>query len=57
MEARAPVVREGGYGTRKVVDGVDIWTAGEPPRKYQVLGIINDERSREISKAGNGHGQ
>jgi hypothetical protein len=36
--------REGGYGIRKVVDGVDIWTTGEPPRKYQVLGIINDER-------------
>src|SRR6266446_4726270 len=44
LESRAPVVREGGYGTRKVVDGVDIWTSGEPPRKYQVLGIINDER-------------
>jgi hypothetical protein len=44
LESRAPVVRQGGYGTRKVVDGVDIWTSGEPPRKYQVLGIINDER-------------
>jgi hypothetical protein len=44
LESRTPVVREGGYGTRKVVDGVDIWTTGEPPRKYQVLGIINDER-------------
>src|SRR4029077_15922756 len=44
MESRAPVVREGGYGTRKVVDGVDIWTSGEPPRKYQVLRVINDER-------------
>ena len=44
LESRTPVVREGGYGTRKVVDGVDIWTSGEPPRKYQVLGIINDER-------------
>jgi len=44
LESRAPVVREGGYGTRKVVDGVDIWTFGEPPRKYQVLGIIKDER-------------
>jgi hypothetical protein len=44
LESRAPVVREGGYGTRKVVDGVDIWTTGEPPRKYQVLGIINDKR-------------
>jgi hypothetical protein len=44
LESRAPVVREGAYGTRKVVDGVDIWTTGEPPRKYQVLGVINDER-------------
>ena len=44
LESRAPIVREGGSGTRKVVDGVDIWTSGEPPRKYQVLGIINDER-------------
>src|SRR5262245_8722804 len=44
LESRAPVVREGGYGTRKVVDGVDVWTTGEPPRKFQVLGIINDER-------------
>jgi hypothetical protein len=44
LESRVPVVKEGGYGTRKVVDGVDIWTTGEPPRKYQVLGIINDER-------------
>ena len=38
------MIKEGGYGTRKVEDGLDIWTTGEPPRKYQVLGIINDER-------------
>jgi hypothetical protein len=38
------LIRAGGQGTRKIVDGVDIWTTGEPPRKYQVLGIINDER-------------
>jgi hypothetical protein len=44
LESRAPVIKEGGYGTRKVEDGLDIWTTGEPPRKYQVLGIINDER-------------
>jgi hypothetical protein len=44
LESRAPVIKEGGQGTRKVVDGVDIWTTGEPPRKYQVIGIINDER-------------
>jgi hypothetical protein len=46
LESRAPVVREGGYGTRKVVDGVDIWTTGEPPRKYQVLGIQSENRGR-----------
>ena len=44
IESRSPIVREGAYGTRKTVDGVDIWTFGEPSRKYQVLGIINDER-------------
>src|SRR5262249_24736197 len=44
IESRSAIVKEGGYGTRKVVDGVDIWTSGEPPRRYQVLGIINDER-------------
>jgi hypothetical protein len=48
LESRAPVVRQGGYGTRKVVDGVDIWTTGEPARKYQVLGIINDERLQAL---------
>jgi hypothetical protein len=34
-----------GYGTRRVVDGIDIWTFGVPPTKYQVIGIINDSRN------------
>jgi hypothetical protein len=27
-----------------VVDGFDVWTYGDPPRRYKVLGVIPDER-------------
>lgn len=42
-EGRNSVV-EGHGGTRKVVDGMDVWTYGDPPRRFKVLGIIQDER-------------
>src|ERR1700731_2833654 len=42
-EGRNSIV-EGHGGTRKVVDGMDVWTHGDPPRRFQVLGIIDDER-------------
>jgi hypothetical protein len=35
-------VVQGHGGTRKVVDGM-VWTHGDPPRRFQVLGIIEDE--------------
>jgi hypothetical protein len=38
-------VVQGHGGTRKVVDGMDVWTHGDPPRRFKVLGIIEDERS------------
>jgi hypothetical protein len=44
LESQGPVVAQGQWGTRKVVDGVDIWTTGAPPRKYRGLGVINDTR-------------
>jgi len=44
LESQAPITGQGVAGTRKVVDGVDIWTFGTPPRKYRVLGVINDTR-------------
>lgn len=31
-------------GTRVVVDGVDFWENGDPPRRFKILGIIDDER-------------
>src|SRR5215510_44096 len=44
LESQAPITGQGVAGTRQVVDGVDIWTFGTPPRKYRVLGVINDTR-------------
>ena len=35
---------EGAGGTKVVVDGMDVWDNGEPPRKFKILGIIEDER-------------
>ena len=46
-EGRNSVV-EGHGGTRKVVDGMDVWTHGDPPRRFQVLGIIEDSRPAGI---------
>lgn len=37
-------VFEGKGGTKVVVDGMEIWDNGDPPRKFKVLGIIDDER-------------
>ena len=37
-------VFEGKGGTKIVVDGIDIWDNGDPPRKFKVLGIIDDKR-------------
>lgn len=37
-------VQEGQGGNKKVVDGVDFWLMGAPPRRFQVLGMLVDER-------------
>lgn len=37
-------VFEGAGGTRTIIEGMEIWDNGEPPRKFAVLGIIEDER-------------
>ena len=35
---------EGQGGTKIVVDGMEIWDDGDPPRKFKVIGVIDDER-------------
>jgi hypothetical protein len=50
-------VREGDGGAKKTVEGVDFWSEGAPPRRYQLIGYINDRRHKSgifgaISMAG-----
>jgi len=42
-EARNNVF-EGTGGTKVMVDGMEFWENGDPPRQYKVIGIIDDER-------------
>lgn len=42
-EARNSIV-EGQGGSRTTKDGVDFWTMGDPPRRYQIVGVITDRR-------------
>lgn len=46
-EARNAVV-EGQGGARTTKDGIDFWTTGDPPRRYQIIGIIRDNRGTGV---------
>lgn len=35
---------EGKGGTRTIVGGMEVWDNGDPPRRYKILGIVEDER-------------
>lgn len=35
---------EGRGGTKVIVDEMEFWDNGDPPRKFKVLGIIDDKR-------------
>jgi hypothetical protein len=37
-------VKHGQGGEKKVVDGVEFWLEGSPPHRFQVLGVLEDER-------------
>jgi len=37
-------VYKGTGGTKTVVDGIEFWNIGTPPRKYQIIGVIRDSR-------------
>ena len=37
-------LKEGTGGEKKTVDGIDFWSNGTPPRKFKVMGYINDTR-------------
>lgn len=37
-------VIKGQGGAKEVIDGMEVWVKGQPPRKYRVIGYIEDER-------------
>lgn len=37
-------ISEGQGGTKIEKDGVEFWTTGAPPHRYQVLGMLSDTR-------------
>lgn len=39
---------EGAGGTKDVVNGVDVWVTGAPPRKFRILGVISDLRPNGV---------
>jgi hypothetical protein len=54
--------RIGQGGAKETVDGVDLWTMGDPPRPYHVLGLITREhggdgigKRSELAKLGKEH--
>ncbi|HEX4050587.1 MAG TPA: hypothetical protein VHY19_06910 [Steroidobacteraceae bacterium] len=39
-------IQVGTGGEKHVVDGIDFWANGAPPRKFKLLGFINDSRHK-----------
>jgi hypothetical protein len=37
-------VQEGTGGEKKIVDGIDFWSNGAPPRKFKIIGYVTDSR-------------
>lgn len=52
FETRGDGVIEGKGGAKSVQDGIDIWDYGDPPRRFRVIGIIEDERPGGIIPMG-----
>ncbi|TAK90276.1 MAG: hypothetical protein EPO06_09860 [Burkholderiaceae bacterium] len=34
---------EGEGGTKEIIDGIEYWGTGTPPRRYQILGVVTIE--------------
>ncbi|MCX7267145.1 MAG: hypothetical protein NTU75_01245, partial [Sphingomonadales bacterium] len=39
-----PKVATGEGGTKITKNGIDYWTTGTPPRRYQIIGFVQDRR-------------
>lgn len=43
-----PRIEVGTGGTRITKNGIDYWTSGTPPRRYQVIGLVQDRRDESF---------
>lgn len=34
-----------GIAAKRVINGIDVWSDGTPPRKYELIGLVDDNRS------------
>ena len=41
-------VYQGHGGAKKVVNGIELWTDGTPPRTFRIVGVITDERNKAV---------
>lgn len=48
FEGKQGAIMEGNGGSKVVVDGMEIWDDGEPPRKFKILGFIDDNRASDL---------
>jgi hypothetical protein len=39
-----PRIEQGEGGTKITKNGIDYWTTGTPPRRYQIIGFVQDRR-------------
>lgn len=39
-------IHDGQGGEKKIVEGIEFWFDGDPPHRYQVLGVITDRRMK-----------
>jgi hypothetical protein len=46
-----PRIEQGEGGTKITKNGIDYWTTGTPPRRYQIIGFVQDRRD-EFSDGG-----
>ena len=44
FEGVRPAIAEGKGGAKVVVGGMEIWLDGEPPRKFKIIGFIDETR-------------
>lgn len=49
---RARQIVEGTGGAKITKNGIDYWTTGTPPRKYQIIGYVQDKRDEEWDGGG-----